>query len=36
MKGEVFYFSFGLKKAQKIIEYMSDIEDFIIQHEGKS
>ena len=31
--GEVFYFTFGLVKAKKIIEHMSDIEDFIIQHE---
>ena len=31
--GEVFYFTFGLSKAKKIIEHMSDIEDFIIQHE---
>ena len=33
--GEEFFFSFGLAKAKKIIEHMSDIEDFIIQHEGK-
>jgi len=33
--GGVFYFSFGVKKAQKILEYIDDIERFVLAHEGK-
>jgi hypothetical protein len=33
--GEVFYMSMGVKKAKKVLEYIDDIERFVIANEGK-
>ena len=32
--GEVFYMTFGLKKAQRIVEYIEEITEWIIRQEG--
>lgn len=33
--GEIYYMTFGLKKAQKIVEYIEEIEEWVIRQEER-